>query len=91
MVFAADIPKLDRALSRALPPDVDAALMATLAKLDDPFARTGLQVLRGPGDVTPEDLGADAAIKHHRPAAREPLSEGAVVGRLACGAHAVAP
>ena len=49
LVFAADIPKLDRPLPRALPPDVDAALMAAVADLDDPFARAGLQVLRGTG------------------------------------------
>jgi hypothetical protein len=51
LVFAADIPKLDRALPRALPPDVDAALMTSVANLADPFARTGLQVLRPSGNV----------------------------------------
>lgn len=49
LVFAADIPKLDRALPRALTPDVDDALMAAVAELADPFARTGLAVLRGAG------------------------------------------
>jgi len=49
LVFAADVPKLDRALPRALPPDVDARLMTAVAGLPDPFARAGLQVLRGTG------------------------------------------
>ncbi|HKG49253.1 MAG TPA: hypothetical protein VKB14_02330, partial [Actinomycetales bacterium] len=49
LVFAADIPRLDRPLPRALAPDVDDALMAAVRRLDDPFPRTGLQVLRGAG------------------------------------------
>ena len=49
LVFAADVPKLDRALPRALAPDVDARLMAAVVELADPFARAGLQVLRGTG------------------------------------------
>jgi hypothetical protein len=38
-VFAADVPKLDQPLSRALAPDVDTAVMNAVARLDDPFAR----------------------------------------------------
>jgi hypothetical protein len=34
LIFAADIPKLDKALPRALSPDVDATLMAAIANLD---------------------------------------------------------
>ena len=49
LVFAADIPKLNRPLPRALAPDVDARLMAAVIELPDPFARAGLQVLRGAG------------------------------------------
>ncbi len=49
LVFPADVPKLDRALPRALAPDVDARLMAVVVELSDPFARVGLQVLRGTG------------------------------------------
>lgn len=37
LIFAAGIPKLDRALPRALSPDVDEALMAAFRSLDDPF------------------------------------------------------
>jgi integrase len=49
LVFAADVPKLGQPLPRALPPDVDAALMNAIACLDDTFARIGLAVLRGAG------------------------------------------
>jgi integrase len=49
LVFAADVPRLDQPLPRALPPDVDAAIMNAVAGLDDPFARIGLTVLRGAG------------------------------------------
>jgi integrase len=49
LVFAADVPKLDQPLPRALPPDTDQAIMTAVAGLDDAFARTGLTVLRGAG------------------------------------------
>lgn len=49
LVFAADVPKVDQPLPRALPPDIDAAVMNAVAELDDPFARIGLTVLRGAG------------------------------------------
>jgi site-specific recombinase XerD len=48
-MFAADVPKLDQPLPRALPPDIDAAIMNAVAELDDPFPRIGLTVLRGAG------------------------------------------
>jgi integrase len=49
LVFAADVPKLGQPLPRALPPDVDQALMNAVAGLDDNFARIGLTILRGAG------------------------------------------
>ena len=49
LVFATDIPRQPELLPRALPPDIDAAVMAAIAELDDPFARTGLAVMRGTG------------------------------------------
>jgi integrase len=49
LVFAGDIPRLDRPLPRALPPDIDRDLMAAVAGLADPFARHGLAILRGTG------------------------------------------
>ena len=48
LLFPADIPRLDRPLPRA-PPDADRDLMAAIGELADPFARTGLMVLRGTG------------------------------------------
>jgi hypothetical protein len=49
MLFPADIPRLDRPLPRALAPDADRDLMAAIGRLDDPFARIGLTLLRGTG------------------------------------------
>nr|WP_244163429.1 tyrosine-type recombinase/integrase [Rhodococcus koreensis] len=49
LVFAADVPKLDQPLPRALAPDVDGVVMNAVAGLEDPFARIGLTVLRGAG------------------------------------------
>ena len=49
LVFPTDIPHQPELLPRALPPDVDAAVMAAVAHLTDPFARTGLAVMRGTG------------------------------------------
>jgi site-specific recombinase XerC len=66
LIFAADIPKLDKALPRALSPDVDATLMGAIADLGDPFARTGLQLLRGTGLRVGEllDLELNAVIDY---------------------------
>lgn len=49
LLFAGDVPRLDRPLPRALPPDADRDLMAAVCELDDPFARHGLLILRGTG------------------------------------------
>lgn len=49
LLFAGDVPRLDRPLPRALPPDADRDLMAAVAGLADPFARYGLLILRGTG------------------------------------------
>jgi site-specific recombinase XerD len=49
LLFPTDIPRLDKPLPRALPPDTDRDLMAAISKLADPFARTGLTLLRGTG------------------------------------------
>lgn len=64
LVFAADIPKLDRPLPRALPPDVDTRLMAAVDDLPDLFARTGLRLLRGCGLRVGEllDLQVNAVV-----------------------------
>jgi integrase len=49
LLFPTDIPRLDKPLPRALPPDTDRDLMAAITQLADPFARTGLTLLRGTG------------------------------------------
>ena len=49
LVFPTDIPHQPELLPRALPPDVDAAVMAAVARLTDPFARAGLTIMRGTG------------------------------------------
>lgn len=49
LLLPTDIPRLDQPLPRALPPDADRDLMAAIAKLIDPFARTALTILRGTG------------------------------------------
>jgi site-specific recombinase XerD len=66
LVFSTDIPRQPDTLPRALAPDVDAALMAAVAQLDDPFARTGLTVLRGTGLRIGEllDLELDCVIDY---------------------------
>jgi integrase len=62
LVFRADIPKLTQPLPRALAPDVDAALMAAVDTLDDPFARIAVTVLRHTGlrigDLLDLELGS---------------------------------
>lgn len=49
LLFPTDIPRLDKPLPRALPPDADRDLMAAISTLADPFARIGLTLLRGTG------------------------------------------
>lgn len=49
IAFASDVPRLPRPLPRALAPDVDAAVMAAVTELHDPFARAALMLLRGAG------------------------------------------
>ncbi|HEX2028054.1 MAG TPA: tyrosine-type recombinase/integrase [Nitriliruptorales bacterium] len=66
LVFATDIPRQPDLLPRALPPDVDARLMAAVAALDDPFARAGLTVMRGTGLRVGEllDLELDCIVDY---------------------------
>jgi len=63
LVFDADIPRQPESLPRALPPDIDTAVMAAVGGLDDRFARVGITVLRHTGlrigellDLELEDL-----------------------------------
>ncbi|MBK8468411.1 MAG: tyrosine-type recombinase/integrase [Actinomycetales bacterium] len=66
LMFASDIPRPPRQLPRALPPDVDAALMAAVAELPDLFARVGLTVMRGAGLRIGEllDLELDCVVDY---------------------------
>lgn len=66
LVFASDIPRQPELLPRALPPDIDLALMAAVARLDDPFARAGLTVMRGTGLRIGEllDLELDCVVDY---------------------------
>lgn len=49
LIFDTDIPRQPDTLPRALPPDVDTAVMAAVAELDDRFARDAIIVLRRTG------------------------------------------
>lgn len=66
LVFASDVPRLPRPLPRALPPDVDRALMAAVDDLADPFARTAITLLRRAGLRLGEclDLELDGVVDY---------------------------
>ncbi len=49
LLHRSDLPRLPQPLPRAPAPDVDTALMAAVAALDDPVARCGIALLRGAG------------------------------------------
>lgn len=68
LVFYGDIPRMPDALPRALPPDIDRALMAAAAGLADVFARTGVQLLRATGMRVGEllDLELDCLLDFDR-------------------------
>jgi hypothetical protein len=40
LLFASDVPRLDRPLPRALPSDADCAILAAVAELPDPFGES---------------------------------------------------
>jgi integrase len=68
LLFYADIPRTPDALPRALTPDVDKTLMVAVARLDDLFAATGLQMLRATGMRVGEllDLELDCLLDFDR-------------------------
>lgn len=49
LLFNSDIPKLDLVLPRYIPREQEERLLAGIARLDDPFYRCGLGILRGTG------------------------------------------
>ncbi|HEY3259025.1 MAG TPA: tyrosine-type recombinase/integrase [Pseudonocardiaceae bacterium] len=68
LLFSGDIPRMPDALPRALTPDVDRALMAAVADLDDTLVRTGLRLLRATGMRVGEllDLELDCLLDFDR-------------------------
>jgi site-specific recombinase XerD len=66
IMFASDLPHQPRPLPRALSPDIDAALMAAVASLDDPITRTGLVIIRATGIRVGElvDLELDCVVDY---------------------------
>lgn len=66
LVFSGDIPRQPNPLPRALPPDIDTAVMNAVADLDDPVARIGLTVIRATGLRAGElvDLELDCVVDY---------------------------
>lgn len=64
LLFTTDIPRMPEPVPRALPPPIDAAIMAAVAGLDDVLVRTGLQLLRATGMRIGEllDLELDCTV-----------------------------
>jgi integrase len=64
LLFLTDLPRLPEPMPRALPPEIDRAVMAEVARLDDAFARTGLLLLRATGVRAGEllDLELDCLV-----------------------------
>jgi integrase len=64
LLFLTDLPRLPEPMPRALPPEIDRALMAEVARLPDTFARTGLLLLRATGMRVGEllDLELDCLV-----------------------------
>lgn len=79
LLFPSDIPRMPEPVPRALPPDVDRALMGAVAGLDEPIVRTALQLLRATGMRLGEllDLELDSVIDfgRHGPWLRVPLGK----------------
>ncbi|MFV2074104.1 MAG: tyrosine-type recombinase/integrase [Thermoanaerobaculales bacterium] len=68
LLFLTDLPRLPEAMPRALTPAADTALMAAVECLEEPFARTGLIVLRATGIRVGEllDLELDCLLDFGR-------------------------
>jgi integrase len=66
LIFLADLPRLPEPLPRALSPDADRDLMVAIARLEDPFARCGLTLLRSTGMRAGEllDLELDRIVDY---------------------------
>jgi integrase len=68
LFFLADLPRLPEPMPRGLSPDVDRDVMAAVQQLEDPFARTGLILLRATGMRIGEllDLELDCMVDFSR-------------------------
>jgi integrase len=66
LMFASDLPRQPKLLPRALPPDIDAAVMNAAVALDDPVTRIGLTVIRATGVRVGElvDLEVDCVVDY---------------------------
>jgi len=66
LMFASDLARQPKLLPRALPPDIDAAVMDAVATLDDPVTRIGLTVVRATGVRVGElvDLELDCVVDY---------------------------
>lgn len=66
LMFAGDVPRQPEPLPRALAPDIDAAVMAAVANLDDHVARAGLTIIRATGVRAGElvDLELDCVVDY---------------------------
>jgi integrase len=64
LLFLTDLPRLPEPMPRALAPEADTAVMAAVNQLADPFARTGLVLLRATGMRVGEllDLELDCLV-----------------------------
>ena len=74
LVFGSDIPRQPRLLPRALPADIDAALMDAVSRHPDQFARAGLAIMRGTGlrigELLDLELDWSSTTDHRKLAAR---------------------
>lgn len=62
LVFATDVPRLPRPLPRGLAPDIDAALLHEVARLDDGFARVAITLLRRAGCASANCWTSSSAV-----------------------------
>lgn len=64
LLFLSDLPRLPEPLPRALAPTDDTAVMAAVGRMEDPFIRTGLLLLRATGMRVGEllDLELDCLV-----------------------------
>jgi hypothetical protein len=76
LVHRTDIPRRPQPLPRALPPDVDRALMAAVTELEDMFARCAITILRHTGLRLGELRDLETRLPVGHPRTRH-LAEGA--------------